>query len=140
MGRMPSGPNSSDAKYTVRVTLQYLLDAVQLGIHCLARGIRPDGTSGFNEELRRLGQRVAAATIPHVLCGPGPPRTAASKQQTWRSLLRFQAHTLLSCDRMHMETVFLRRLRGAGGLGAPARVPHDLTLAADRGGPDASRP
>ncbi|MGW3570252.1 integrase core domain-containing protein [Streptomyces sp. NPDC000941] len=62
-------------------------------------------------ELRRLGHRIAAATIRRVLRRSGlPPAPQRASQQTWRSFLRSQAHTLLACDFMHVETVFLRRL------------------------------
>ncbi|MEV6130989.1 hypothetical protein AB0M05_29920 [Streptomyces violaceusniger] len=39
-----------------------------------------------------------------------PPAPQHASQQTWRSFLRSQAHTLLACDFMHVETVFLKRL------------------------------
>ncbi|MFE2182847.1 hypothetical protein [Streptomyces sp. NPDC059455] len=39
-----------------------------------------------------------------------PPAPQRAPQQTWRSFLRAQAHTLLACDFMHVETVFLKRL------------------------------
>ncbi|WNF01488.1 IS3 family transposase [Streptomyces luomodiensis] len=61
-------------------------------------------------ELRRLGHRVAAATIRRVLRRSGlPPAPQRAFQQTWRTFLRSQAHTLLACDFMHVETVFLKR-------------------------------
>ncbi|KAK1184494.1 integrase core domain-containing protein [Streptomyces sp. NBS 14/10] len=62
-------------------------------------------------ELGRLGHRVAAATIRRVLRRSGlPPALRRASQQTWRSFLRAQARTLLACDFMHVETVFLKRL------------------------------
>ncbi|MFJ1998987.1 integrase core domain-containing protein [Streptomyces asiaticus] len=62
-------------------------------------------------ELRRLGHRVAAATIRRVLLRSGlPPAPQRASQQTWRTFLHTQAHTLLACDFMHVDTVFLKRL------------------------------
>ncbi|MFI0765609.1 integrase, partial [Streptomyces sp. NPDC021218] len=39
-----------------------------------------------------------------------PPAPQRSSQQTWRSFLRSPAHTLLACDFIHVDTVFLKRL------------------------------
>ncbi|MGO4749764.1 integrase [Streptomyces sp. 2MCAF27] len=62
-------------------------------------------------ELRRLGHRAAAATIPRILRRTGlPPAPQPASQQTRRSFLRPQAHTLLVRDFIHAETVFLKRL------------------------------
>ncbi len=80
-------------------------------IQCLARENPTWGYVRIQGELRRLGHRVAAATIRRVLRRSGPPPTPQrASQQTWRSFLRSQAHTLLACDFMHVETVFLKRL------------------------------
>ncbi|WP_424711992.1 IS3 family transposase [Kitasatospora acidiphila] len=62
-------------------------------------------------ELRRLGHRVATATIRRVLRRSGlPPAPQRASQQSWQAFLRSQAHTLLACDFTHVDTVFLKRL------------------------------
>lgn len=62
-------------------------------------------------ELRCLGHRVAAATIRRLLRRAGlPPAPQRTTQQTWHTFLRSQAHTLLACDFLHVDTVFPKRL------------------------------
>nr|WTB09299.1 integrase core domain-containing protein [Streptomyces antimycoticus] len=80
-------------------------------IQRLARENPTWGYVRIQGELRRLGHRVAAATVRRVLRRSGlPPAPQRASQQTWRSFRRSQAHTLLACDFMHVETVFLRPL------------------------------
>jgi putative transposase len=61
-------------------------------------------------ELRRLGHRVAAATIRSILRArrlrPAPRRAS---DQTWRNFLRTHAGTLLACDFFHVDCVILKR-------------------------------
>ncbi|MGW7757401.1 integrase [Streptomyces violaceusniger] len=80
-------------------------------IQRLARENPTWGYVRIQGEFRRLDHRVAAATIRRVLRRRGlPPAPQRASQQLWRSFLRSQAHTLLACDFMHVETVFLKRL------------------------------
>ncbi|WP_329584636.1 IS3 family transposase [Kitasatospora sp. NBC_01250] len=88
-----------------------LPDEIVALIRRLARENPTWGYVRIQGELRRLGHRVASATIRRVLRRLGlPPAPQRVGQQSWRTFLHTQAHTLLACDFMHVDTVFLQRL------------------------------
>ena len=61
-------------------------------------------------ELARLGHAIAVSTVWEILhaAGIGPaPRRAGP---TWREFLAAQAHTIIACDFLIVETALLRRL------------------------------
>jgi transposase InsO family protein len=61
-------------------------------------------------ELAQLGYAIAASTVWEILhaagIDPAPPRAGP----TWRQFLTAQAHAIIACDFLVMETVLLKRL------------------------------
>ena len=61
-------------------------------------------------DLLGLGHRIGGGTIRRILAvaglNPAPRRTSP----TWRQFLASQASAILSCDFLHVDTVFLNRL------------------------------
>ena len=61
-------------------------------------------------ELARLGYKIAYSTVWEILkkagIGPVPKRSGPA----WGEFLSAQAHRIIACDFMHVDTVLLRRL------------------------------
>src|SRR5690242_6208561 len=61
-------------------------------------------------ELARLGYAIAASTVWEILHAAGIDPAPRRAGPTWRELLAAQAHAIIACDFLLVETVLLRRL------------------------------
>jgi putative transposase len=61
-------------------------------------------------ELRKLGIAVSATSVRNVLAAAGLPRAPERDRQSWRSFLRAHSESILACDFLTVDTVWLRRL------------------------------
>jgi putative transposase len=61
-------------------------------------------------ELRKLGINVSATLVRTVLADAGIPPAPARDRQSWRAFLRQQGDSIVACDFLTVDTVWLRRL------------------------------
>lgn len=61
-------------------------------------------------ELARLGYTIAASTVWEILHAAGMDPAPRRAGPTWRQFLTAQAHAIIACDFLVVETVLLKRL------------------------------
>jgi transposase InsO family protein len=61
-------------------------------------------------ELRKLGISVSATLVRSVLADAGIPPAPERDRQSWRTFLRQQGESMLACDFLAVDTVWLRSL------------------------------
>ena len=68
------------------------------------------GTQENPGELARLGYAIAASTVWEILHTAGINPAPRRAGPTWREFLAAQAHAIIACDFLVVETVLLKRL------------------------------
>jgi len=61
-------------------------------------------------ELARLGYAIAASTVGEILHAAGIDPAPRRAGPAWRQFLTAQAHAIIACDFLVVETVLLQRL------------------------------
>jgi putative transposase len=79
----------------------------------IVRLARENPTWGYRRvqgELARLGIKIAPSTVWEVLVRAGVPPAPRRASESWRDFLKAQAASIVACDFVSVDTVFLRRL------------------------------
>src|SRR3954447_9680694 len=88
--------------------------AIPIGVRALvARLATENPTWGYRRihgELAGLGYRIGASTVWTILQAAGIDPSPRRAEPSWSGFLRSQAHSILACDLLHLETITLRRL------------------------------
>jgi hypothetical protein len=88
--------------------------AIPAGVRALAIRLATDNpTWGYRRihgELAGLGHQIGASTVWKILDGVGIDPAPRRAGPSWTEFLRAQAHAILACDLLHLDTITLRRL------------------------------
>ena len=76
----------------------------------MARENQAWGHRRIQGELARLGHGIAASTVWEILHAAGIEPAPRRSGPTWRDFLTAQAHAIIACDFLVVETVLLKRL------------------------------
>ena len=68
------------------------------------------GYRRIHGELAGLGYQIGALTVWKILDGVGIDPAPRRAGPSWAEFLRAQAHAILACDLLHLDTIGLRRL------------------------------
>jgi putative transposase len=68
------------------------------------------GYRRIHGELAGLGYQIGASTVWKILHNSGINPSSRRAGPSWTEFLRAQAHAILACDLLHLDTITLRRL------------------------------
>jgi putative transposase len=68
------------------------------------------GYRRLHGELTGLGYQIGASTVWKILTSSGIEPSPRRAGPSWTEFLRAQAHAILACDLLHLDTITLRRL------------------------------
>ena len=88
--------------------------AIPAGVRALVVRLATENTTwGYRRvhgELAGLGYQIGASTVWKILNGVGIEPAPRRAGPSWTEFLRAQAHAILACDLLHLDTIGLRRL------------------------------